>query len=497
MASDLTTCQEDLCSTIIALNQQILNGNPVPVGSIGHKKITWAVKSSCNYVAFVMDGELYTSSGNNGSYNAYQSGRGKYYIGNIGINNLKKLYIPNITGIKKTGISGLTSYVLFNNGELYVWGNNSQGQCGLGHVTDIDIPTLSNNNVLNVWGSEDASFNITHSRLFITKTDGLYSCGYNGYGQCGVNSTNIVKTWTKCQGFNNLNGTDILDLYVGGNGIGVTFILLKGGYLYACGHNGFGQLGDSTTTNSLIFKDITTIWAGVSSGITSMKISGGFGYSGGNNSSIFMLLKVGSTNIFKCCGNNTWGQLGNNTTIQQKIPIIPNNIVAGNIQDFAVFGGGPCTISVLYNNGDLYTWGYNNHGQCGNSTVIDTKIPTKVNSNVTKLLSNNITKKGASFQSRNFIQKADGLYVCGFNTNYDCGLGRTGNIITFTKILIPSYDNDVKFLGEFQTADSGHIIFIVTSLNNIYAWGYNTHYGVCSYGSNNDVMSPILINDYI
>lgn len=487
-----TTSSEDLCSTIATLTEQISKG------TINHKIITWASKSGHNFCAFVMDGEIYTTNGRI-SNSAYQSGRGINFIGTIGLNNLRKLIIPNTSGLKKVGHSGCTSYALYNDGKLYVWGKNNQGQCGLGHTIDVGFPILSSTNVINVWGSENVGTHTHNSRLFILKSDGLYSCGYNNHGQLGVGDTTDRNIWTKCKGFTNNTSSNILDVYIGGNNFGATVVLLNGGYIYICGYNGHGQLGLGDKLDKTTFTDCTLPWSGSTSGITSMKIGGGFGYNNAEstNTNIYMLLKLNGTKVFKCCGNNSWYNMGNGNTTNQSTPIVPTGLVASDIKDFAVFGGGPSTINILLNNGDLYTFGYNNYGQCGNNTTTDIKIPTKVESNVVKLLSHNIDKHTNSYQSRNFIQKTDGVYMCGDGGNSESGSGNTGNIKIFEKVHLPIDDFDITLLGEYETASTGNVIFVVTTKNNLYAWGHNGQNGVYESGTTDNFQTPILINDVI
>lgn len=495
MAVDLTTCKDDLCSTIVALNQQIQNEN---TNSNVRKNITWASKSGHNFCAFVMDGEIYTTNGTI-SNSSSQSGRGISYIGSIGLNNLKKVIIPNTSGLKKVGHSGCTSYALYNDGKLYVWGKNNQGQCGLGHTTDVGFPTLSATDVLNVWGSENEGTHAWNSRFFILKSDGLYACGYNGYGQLGVGDTDPRYSWTKCSGFTNNSSSNILDVYVGGCNYGVTVILITGGYLYICGLNNYGQLGLGSTANKVTFTDCTLPWAGVGSGVTSMKIGGGFGYDNASNShsNIFMLLTVNGSKVFKGSGCNTWYNLGINTTTNQSSPVAPSGIDPNTINDIAVFGGGPCTIDVLMNNGDLYVWGYNSFGQGGNNTTVAIQVPTKIETNVLKLLSHNIDKHYYSYYARNYIQKADGLYMTGEAGDNESGTGKVGNILKFEKIPLPIDDCIIRFLGEYETTNSGNIVYVVTTKNNLYAWGYNGQNGVYSGGTTGNIPTPLLINDTI
>ena len=76
----------------------------------------------------------------------------------------------------------------------------------------------------------------------------MYGAGYNGYGQLGDNSTSNRSTVVQMKG---VGGTgfmeNIVDVDTGGHS---TVICDSSGYVYCVGYNGQGQLGQGNTTNS-------------------------------------------------------------------------------------------------------------------------------------------------------------------------------------------------------------------------------------------------------
>ena len=85
----------------------------------------------------------------------------------------------------------------------------------------------------------------------IENTDGsrdLYSWGYNGYGQLGDSTTSNRDVPTQIS-FNPSSYGRIVEIWATGGQYAQLFVLTDRGQLYACGYNGYGQLGQGDTSN--------------------------------------------------------------------------------------------------------------------------------------------------------------------------------------------------------------------------------------------------------
>ena len=78
---------------------------------------------------------------------------------------------------------------------------------------------------------------------------------------------------------------------------------------------------------------------------------------------------------------NQYGQLGNNSTINSSLPVIVKTTgtpLAGKTITQITSGGSPNSL-VLANDGTMYTWGWGQYGQLGNGTIgTDAKTPLAV-----------------------------------------------------------------------------------------------------------------------
>ncbi|CUW37131.1 conserved protein of unknown function(Regulator of chromosome condensation/beta-lactamase-inhibitor protein II domain-containing protein) [Magnetospirillum sp. XM-1] len=203
-------------------------------------------------------------------------------------------------------------YALMDNGDVYAWGYNGYGQLGLGDTNNRAVPTkigMFNRNVRAVIAGGGSYGHVA----FITTDNKLYLCGYNGSGQIGDGTTSN-KTIPVLVDV----GGPVVKVAMGGSfsGYGWTLVLRADGKLYGMGYNGYGQLGDNSSTNRatpilvtmLGLTDATKvidIWA----------VCGMFGSS-------FAMTKDGS---FWSWGANTNGKLGLGDTANRVAPtLVPN-----------------------------------------------------------------------------------------------------------------------------------------------------------------------------
>jgi alpha-tubulin suppressor-like RCC1 family protein len=471
------------------------NGTPTPLTTKDYvdtsvlPPITYVTKSGHNSLGMLINGKLYTTSGTNSSYACYTAGRGlNGTLGQFGLDNLKQVVFPENTPIQKVGgFVGAFAYALMTNGNLYTWGGNAAGQCGLGHTSQVGLPTLAATNVVDVYDHpSNSGYDVAKTRLFIKKTDGyIYCAGYNANGGLGLGDTTDRNTFTKITAL----GTNITGLWNMGGDLGCTVVQKSDYTIWVAGYNGYGQLGNGSTTNQISFIDVTSAWGG-GSGKTLKKVIGGFGYyntAGYAISSLGMLLDDGTNTVFRTCGNNGAAQLGNGNTTDTSTPYTPN-VGTGRITDIAGYGS-PTTIHVLKSDGTLYVFGRNGEGEVGNGNTTDVTTPTIITTGVTALLSDGINSHTYGYIVQSAILKSDGLYMCGMNDHGYCGLGSTTTpITTFSKTLLPP-DFTVKLLGSYCTGSNGRIYVAVSTDNRIYTWGYNGLNGVHA-TSTTDVIAP-------
>lgn len=78
----------------------------------------------------------------------------------------------------------------------------------------------------------------------------------------------------------------------------------------------------------------------------------------------------------KCWGDNTWEQLGNNTTIKSASLVDVVGLgPGGNVTAIATGADQSCAIA----NGSLFCWGWNQFGDLGNNSILQSGVPVAVN----------------------------------------------------------------------------------------------------------------------
>ena len=184
----------------------------------------------------------------------------------------------------------------------------------------------------------------------VTTTGDAYCWGYNGFGQVGDGTTTDRTT----------------PVLVGG---GHTWASVTNGEDYACGvtttgeaycwggNDEYGQLGDGTTTN----RSVPTL---VSAGYSWASVTPRFRHTCG----------VTTTGEAYCWGWNNSGGLGDGTATDRYQP----TLVIGGITNWASVSGGWAHTCGMITFGEAYCWGRNNSFQLGDGTATQRTTPTLV-----------------------------------------------------------------------------------------------------------------------
>ena len=463
--------------------------------TVSAEKISNLTTYGGNAFALLKGGKLFTTHGSTGAFNFNLSGRGgdandPYYGVDTG---LKEVPIPSLSPIKQMfkGHEGGMG-VLLEDGSLYMWGTNANGQCGFGDVTSKLYPTLSATGVVKVWGTIGGNdYGGAYSCTWIQKSDGLvYSCGYNATGQCGLgNITTPQKSWIQVTNF---AANTVVDVFPLGSAGALTFVTKTDGTIWVIGYNGYGQtgIGSILTTPQTTWQNVTTNWGGNLNGGKIYKMCYMGYYTDGTTATqgyTVMMHRTDSTNINNTavytCGNGNSGELGNGGTADISSPyLIPNS---SSVADVAMLGSYYKTCQMLKNDGSLWAWGYNGYGAVGDGTIVAKSSPVNVANTVIKLFSNQMGTHGtAGNRVQSFIKKSDNhIYACGYDdaTGY-LGTGNTGITLTHTITWFP-YDVNVIEIGSFCTTNAGRTFVALTDKNSLYCWGYNGYNGTCAFNT--------------
>lgn len=220
------------------------------LGDVGDKNIPMKLEffDSLEIISISCGADHTLINTNNGLY-----GFGDNSYEQLGLKDTLYVYVPTKLdffhkdfSFEIIDISCGCYYTLINTtGGLYSCGYNEYGELGLG-LGDSEYATVpTKSDFFKVGVFEIISISCGNNHTIINTTDGLYVFGSNVFGQlglCNIRSTNVPK---KLKFFNNV---DIFFVYCYGNH---TIINTRDG-LYSFGANEYGQLGLGDNDNRLI-----------------------------------------------------------------------------------------------------------------------------------------------------------------------------------------------------------------------------------------------------
>lgn len=275
---------------------------------------------------------------------------GLHTSGQLGDDNtdtrLGAVEIPGIDNVAKTSLGDRHVLALKKDGTVWSWGDNFYGELGddtvLSRAIPAPIPSLED--VVAVEGGANFSLAL--------KSDGtVWSCGYNQYGELGHGGWSSQKTPVQISDLSNV--TAISSMYHH------SLALKSDGTVWAWGMNWAGQLGDNSTLNKHVPVQVT----GVGNNITAIAAGGTFS------------LALALDGTVWAWGNNNSGQLGDGTTTQRLTPV---QVDGGNFNGVVAIACGGDHALAMKNDGTVWTWGNNVHGQLDDGTTTNRSAPVQV-----------------------------------------------------------------------------------------------------------------------
>lgn len=201
---------------------------------------------------------------------------------------------------------------LKGDGTVWAWGNNSNGQLGIGNTNNTATPTqIAISDIIAIAAGQNHSYAL--------KSDGtVWAWGDNSWGQLGTGTATNVPL--QVQGLTNVIAI--------ANGFNHSIALKNDGTVWTWGANYSGQLGNGSTNGN------TT--ATVVPGLTDIVELGG---SMGN-----FCLAIKSDGSVWSWGDNSWGSVGNGSITNALSPVlvqslcaVPTSIASNNKQEFQIY----------------------------------------------------------------------------------------------------------------------------------------------------------------
>ncbi len=326
------------------------------------------------------------------------------------------------------------SLALKSDGTVWAWGNNGHGQLGDGYNIDRYIPVqvefLSDAKAIAGGGNHSLAL----------RTDGtVWAWGYNNYGQLG-DITSAVDRYTVIK-VKNL--TDVVAIAGGGNH---SLALKSDGTVWAWGYNGYGQLGDGTTTDRYTPVQVQNISDVVA-------IAGGADHS-------LALKSDGTVWVWGC---NGYGQLGDGTTIDRYAPVQVQNI-----SDVVAIVGGSYHSLVVKTDGTVWAWGYNDSGQLGDGTCTDRYTPAQVGN-----LTNIVAIAGGCVHS--LALDASGL-IWAWGKNDKGQLGDSTTTERYSPVSVSNLQLETYEQNSTIPIAAGYgCSFVMKKDNTLWSWGSNIY----------------------
>jgi alpha-tubulin suppressor-like RCC1 family protein len=301
--------------------------------------------------------------------------------------------------------AGTTHFAIRQDDTLWGWGSNSNGDLGISG-SNRSSPTQIGSDTwrtVTVGAHYPGGAGVNTHTVGIKKDNTLWGWGYPGgvssYG-LGIGTGATVPTSIT-------SGTWSSISLAKNSGAGGLLAVKSDGTLWSCGYNGFGAIGDNTTTNrgSLVQIGNGTTWMSVAR-------------------SYHCGFAIKSDGTLWAWGTNNNGALGlNRGTSYTSSPIQVGALT--NWSSIEANGSLGASVLAIKNDGTLWGWGRNGNGQLGTGNFVGYSSPVQIGTDNTwsKIATGGMKGNGGTdFEGYTLGLKTNGT-IWGWGTSFGAALG--------------------------------------------------------------------------
>ncbi|WP_018220845.1 RCC1 domain-containing protein [Salinispora pacifica] len=338
---------------------------------------------------------------------------------------------------------------------LLAWGNNNDGQLGNGTTTGSNEPIAVS---LPLGVTVTAVAAGRHHSLALTSTGTVLAWGANHFGQLGdgtlIDRSAPVEVSLPA-------GATVTAVAAGSIH---SLALTSTGTVLAWGGNGFGQLGDGSTT-----RRTTPVEATMPSGVTVTAVAAADSHS----------LAVTSAGAAFGWGLNDLGQLGDGSTDDRSAPA--SVALPPGAEVTAIAAGRRHSLAVT-STGAVLAWGNNSSGQLGDGTTTSRSTPVGValplGAEATAVVAGRVHSAAMTSAS---------VFAWGDNNLGQLGNGSNSSSSEPIDVSLPTGTT----FTTIASRDSDHTLVIATD-GTALAWGSNV-FGQLGDGTGNDSNTPVAV----